>query len=168
LPKPPPADPITTMRRAALEEFLEEHCGTILLSYEMLAETAGVADVELPSYLNFAEFQLALVTLGYGVGAGEAWWLELFKSVDADRDGRLSRQDLLRTLAYPDPPPRRSLSPARPTDQASSSPHDGDHHPRGGYPGLVREHSGSPVTDRGVGRQHGSKVGPPGQGQTHR
>lgn len=49
--------------------------------------------------LSKAEFQEALMGLGYGDDAEDIWWKMLFRDIDVDADGFVSVQDLTRSFA---------------------------------------------------------------------
>lgn len=100
------------MRRHALKAFLEETCGTVANSFDVMAGLAlkaslgasGTPQDRLSSFLGEKEFRASLVSLGYGVGGKDAWWASLFASMDIDGDGGISIQDMYDALVLALPP----------------------------------------------------------------
>lgn len=96
----------TRMRLHALKAFLEETCGTVANSFDVMAGLALRASFGGSGNPNdrirhmFTEEELCgtLSDLGYGVGAAPAWWHALFCSLDIDGDGAIALQDMYDAL----------------------------------------------------------------------
>ncbi|CAJ1437339.1 unnamed protein product [Effrenium voratum] len=112
---PPGASPpslSTSMRRHALRAFLDETCGTVANSFDIMAGLAlkaslggsGTVEDRLRHSFREEDFRLALMGLGYGLGGKDAWWSALFEAMDVDGDGTVSLQDMYDALVLALPP----------------------------------------------------------------
>eukprot|EP00929_Paragymnodinium_shiwhaense_P096929 TRINITY_DN5867_c0_g1_i1.p1 TRINITY_DN5867_c0_g1~~TRINITY_DN5867_c0_g1_i1.p1 ORF type:complete len:367 (+),score=128.71 TRINITY_DN5867_c0_g1_i1:78-1178(+) len=104
---PGPLDSVSSlMRLHALRSFFEETCGTVANAFDLMASTAlrarggtgGTAEERLSYLFHEDEFRNILAGMGYGVDATPAWWRALFQNIDADKDGRISLQDMYDTM----------------------------------------------------------------------
>lgn len=102
-----PLDSVSSlMRLHALRSFFEETCGTVANAFDLMASTAlraqggsgGSAEDRLSYLFQEDEFRNILAGMGYGVDATAAWWKGLFLNIDADRDGKISLQDMYDTM----------------------------------------------------------------------
>eukprot|EP00933_Yihiella_yeosuensis_P010742 TRINITY_DN117570_c0_g1_i1.p1 TRINITY_DN117570_c0_g1~~TRINITY_DN117570_c0_g1_i1.p1 ORF type:complete len:358 (-),score=40.79 TRINITY_DN117570_c0_g1_i1:85-1158(-) len=104
--KEAPSSLPSLMRRHALRSFLEETCGTVANSFDVMAGLAlqaslggsGTPQDRLLFMFREEEFRITLMGLGYGVGARPDWWHDLFVSLDVDGDGSVSIQDMYDAL----------------------------------------------------------------------
>ncbi|CAE7248493.1 CTSC [Symbiodinium natans] len=102
----------TTLRRHALKAFLDETCGTVANSFDVMAGLAlkssiggsGTPEDRLRFMFSEEDFRIALTGLGYGMGVKDVWWSELFTAMDVDGDGAVSLQDMFDGLVLALPP----------------------------------------------------------------